>query len=91
MCSSDLEPNARDMGRMTSQPNAKGEMYILNDGIDMKAKITAMARRLEELEMKKMQQVQAMPCSICLSYEHLVDECSTIPTVTYLVFVTYLI
>nr|CAN72367.1 hypothetical protein VITISV_003307 [Vitis vinifera] len=33
------EPNARDMGRMTSQPNAKGEMYILNDGIDMKAKI----------------------------------------------------
>ena len=26
------EPNARDMGRMTSQPNAKGEMYILNDG-----------------------------------------------------------
>ncbi|KAL6340521.1 hypothetical protein AAG906_010429 [Vitis piasezkii] len=33
------EPNARDMGRMTSQPNAKGEMYILNDDIDMKAKI----------------------------------------------------
>ena len=59
---------------MTSQPNAKGEMYILNDGIDMKAKIAAMARRLEELEMKKMQEVQAisqtplqaMPCAICL-------------------------
>ncbi|RVW62165.1 hypothetical protein CK203_062587 [Vitis vinifera] len=72
---------------MTSQPNAKGEMYILNDGIDMKAKIAAMARRLEELEMEKMQQVQAisqtplqpMPCSICRSYEHLVDECPTIP------------
>ncbi|RVW33446.1 hypothetical protein CK203_098857 [Vitis vinifera] len=81
------EPNARDMGRMTSQPNAKGEMYILNDGIDMKVKIAAMARRLEELEMKKMQEVQAisqtplqaMPCAICLSYEHLVDECLTIP------------
>ncbi|KAL6326319.1 hypothetical protein AAG906_005513 [Vitis piasezkii] len=83
------EPNARNMGRMKSQPNAKGEMYILNDGIDMKAKIAAMARRLEELEMKKMQEVQAisqtplqaMPCSICRSYEHLVDECPTIPTV----------
>ena len=50
------EPNARDMGRMTSQPNAKGEMYILNDGIDMKAKIAAIARRLEEQEMKKMQE-----------------------------------
>ena len=75
------EPNARDMGRMTSQPNAKGEMYILNNDIDMKAKIAAVARRLEALEMKKMQQVQAMPCSICRSYDHLVDECPTIPTV----------
>ncbi|RVW14182.1 hypothetical protein CK203_109731 [Vitis vinifera] len=82
------EPNARDMGRMKSQPNAKGEMYILNDGIDMKVKIAAMARRLEELEMKKIQEVQAisqtplqaMPCAICLSYEHLVDQCPTIPT-----------
>ena len=83
------EPNARDMGRMKSQPNAKGEMYILNDGIDMKAKIVAMARRLEELEMKKMQEVQAIsqtplqpvPCAICLSYEHLVKEYPTIPMV----------
>ncbi|KAL6315193.1 hypothetical protein AAG906_037425 [Vitis piasezkii] len=81
------EPNARDMGRMTSQPNAKGEMYILNDGIDMKAKIAAMARRLEELEMKKMQEVQAISrdtiasyaCSICRSFEHLVNKCPTIP------------
>nr|CAN75484.1 hypothetical protein VITISV_041892 [Vitis vinifera] len=81
------EPNARDMGRMTSQPNAKGEMYILNDSIDIKAKIAAMARRLEELEMKNMQEMQTisqtpllpMPCSICRSYEHLVDECPTIP------------
>ncbi|RVW58776.1 hypothetical protein CK203_108955 [Vitis vinifera] len=54
------EPNARDMGRMKSQPNAKGEMYILNDGIDMKAKIAAMARRLEELEMKNMQEVKVV-------------------------------
>ncbi|KAL6310853.1 hypothetical protein AAG906_036884 [Vitis piasezkii] len=63
------EPNARDMGIMKSQPNAKGEIYILNDGIDMKAKIAAMARRLEELEMKKMQEVQAISrhhCKLCL-------------------------
>nr|CAN83450.1 hypothetical protein VITISV_021466 [Vitis vinifera] len=80
------EPNARDMGRMTSQPNAKAEMYILKEEIDMKAKIAAMARRLEELEMKKMQEMQAisqtplqpMPWAICLSYEHLVEECPTI-------------
>ncbi|RVW78225.1 hypothetical protein CK203_054721 [Vitis vinifera] len=82
------EPNARDMGRMMSQPKAKGEMYILNDGMNMKAEIAAMERRLEELEMTNMQPVQtisqtplqAMPCAICLSYEHLVEECPTIPT-----------
>ena len=67
------EPNARDLGGMTSQPNTKGEMYILNDGMNMKAKIAAMERRLEELEINQMQEVQAisqtplqvMPCSIC--------------------------
>nr|CAN74649.1 hypothetical protein VITISV_023026 [Vitis vinifera] len=81
------EPNARDKGRMTSQPKAKGEMYILNDGMNMKAKIAVMERRLEELEMNQMQEVQAisqtplqaMPCAICRSYEHLVEECPTIP------------
>ncbi|RVW59402.1 hypothetical protein CK203_106266 [Vitis vinifera] len=81
------EPNAREMGKMKSQPNVKGGMYVLNEDIDMKAKVAAMARRLEELEMKKVQEMQAifetsmqaMPCSICQSYEHLVEECPTIP------------
>ena len=54
------EPNARDMGRMTSQPKAKGEIYILSDDMDMKAKIAAMERRLEELEKNQMQEVQAI-------------------------------
>ena len=71
---------------MASQPNAKGEMYILNDGIDMRTKFAAMERRLDELEMKNMQEVQAisqtplqvMPCAIYLSYEHLGEECPTI-------------
>ena len=83
------EPSARDMGRMKSRPNTKGEMYILNEEIDMKAKIASMARRLEELEMKKFHKahaisqipLQTMPCAICLSYKHLVDECPTIPAV----------
>ena len=46
-----------------------------------------MARRLEELEVKKIREVQAisetpvqdMLCSICQSFEHLVVECPTIP------------
>ena len=54
------EPNAREVGRIKSQPNAKDGMYVLNEDIDMKAKVTTMARRLEELEMKKVQEVQAI-------------------------------
>ena len=45
---------------MKSQPNANGGMYVLNEDIDMKAKVASMARRLEELEMKKVQEVQAI-------------------------------
>ncbi|RVW81878.1 hypothetical protein CK203_050818 [Vitis vinifera] len=45
-----------------------------------------MTRRLEELELKKMHEVQAVAetpvqvklCPICQSYEHLVEECPTI-------------
>ncbi|KAL6313500.1 hypothetical protein AAG906_005449 [Vitis piasezkii] len=80
------------MGKTKSQPNAfnaKAGMYTLNEDIDMKAKVAAMTRRLEELELKKIREVQAvaetpvqvMPCSICQSYEHLVEECPTIPTI----------
>ncbi|RVW81562.1 hypothetical protein CK203_049473 [Vitis vinifera] len=44
--------------------------------------------RLEELELKKMHEVQAVAetpvqvkCPICQSYEHLMEECPTIPAV----------
>ncbi|KAL6333006.1 hypothetical protein AAG906_020026 [Vitis piasezkii] len=48
-----------------------------------------MTRRLEELELKKMHEVQAVAetpvqvklCPICQSYEHLMEECPTIPAV----------
>ena len=83
------ETNAREVRRMKSQPNAKAGMYTSNEDIDMKANVAAMVRRLEELEIKKIREaqaisetpVQAMSCSICQSYEHLVEECPTIPAV----------
>ncbi|RVW75911.1 hypothetical protein CK203_051839 [Vitis vinifera] len=56
-------------GRMKSQPNAKGGMYVLSEDMDMKAKFATMARRLEELELKKVQEVQAIsvkPVQVCL-------------------------
>ena len=83
------EPNKGEVGKMKSQPNAfnaKARMYTLNEDIDMKAKVAVMTRRLEELKLKKIYEVQAiaetpvqvMPCPICQSYEHLVEECPTI-------------
>ncbi|KAL6325910.1 hypothetical protein AAG906_038401 [Vitis piasezkii] len=84
------EPNKGEVGKMKSQPNAfnaKAGMYTLNEDVDMKAKFAAMTRRLEELELKKMHEMQAIaetavqvkPCLICQSYEHLVEECPIIP------------
>ena len=86
------EPNKGEVGKMKSQLNAfnaKARMYTLNRDVDMKAKVAAMTRILEELELKKIHEVQAVtetpmqvkPCPICQSYEHLVEECPMIPTV----------
>ena len=81
------EPNSREKGKFPSQPtqNPKGGMYMLSEDMDMKAKVATMARRLEELELKKMHEVQAisetqahvMPCTIFQSCDHVVDECPT--------------
>ncbi|RVW66840.1 Retrovirus-related Pol polyprotein from transposon 297 [Vitis vinifera] len=48
-----------------------------------------MARKIEEMELRKVHEVQAIsepqqpanPCSICQSFEHMVEECPTIPAV----------
>ena len=48
---------------MKSQPNAfnaKAGLYTLNEDVDMKAKFAAMTRRLEELELKKIHEVQVV-------------------------------
>ncbi|RVW30559.1 Retrovirus-related Pol polyprotein from transposon 297 [Vitis vinifera] len=66
--------------------NAKAGMYALKEDDDMKAKLAAMTRRLEELELKRIHEVQAVAeaplqvklCPNCQSYEHLVEECPAI-------------
>ncbi|RVW61981.1 Retrovirus-related Pol polyprotein from transposon 297 [Vitis vinifera] len=59
------------------------------DGMNHRGEVGKMNydKKMEELELKKMHEVQAVaetpvqvkPCSICQSYEHLVEECPTIP------------
>ena len=54
-------------------------MYSLLEDMDIKAKVSTLARRLEELEMRKLHEVQPVtkiplpnkPCSIFQSTEHL--------------------
>ncbi|KAL6330601.1 hypothetical protein AAG906_003208 [Vitis piasezkii] len=85
------EPNSREKGKFPSQQtqNPKAGMYMLSEDVDMKAKVATLARRLEELELKKIHEVQAisdtqvhvMPCTICQSCDHVVDECPTMPAV----------
>ncbi|KAL6346157.1 hypothetical protein AAG906_027887 [Vitis piasezkii] len=58
------EPNKGEVGKTKSQPNAfnaKAGMYTLNEDIDMKAKVAAMTRRLEELELKKLHECPTIP------------------------------
>ena len=57
------EPNKGEVGKMKSQPNAlnaKTGMYTLNEDFYMKAKVAAMTRRLEKLELKKIREVQSV-------------------------------
>ena len=80
------EPNPRKMERMRPQPSTRGGMYSLPEGMDMKAKASTLARRLEELEMRNQHEVQAVteihvpnkPCLICQSIEHLGEQGPTI-------------
>ncbi|KAL6321562.1 hypothetical protein AAG906_021801 [Vitis piasezkii] len=80
------EPTKGEVGKMKSQLNAynaKAGMYTLKEDDDMKAKMAAMTRRLEELELKRIHEVQVVlkhqdtseVCPNCRSYEHLVEEC----------------
>ena len=51
------EPNPREMERMRPNSNTMGGMHSLPEDMDMKAKVSTLARRLEELEMRKLYEV----------------------------------
>ena len=80
------KPNPREMERMRPQPSKRGGMYSLLEDMDMKAKVSTLARRLEELEMRNQHEVQAVteiampnkPCFIFQSTDHLGKQCPTI-------------
>ena len=63
---------------MRPAANSRGGMYSITEDMDMKAKLSTLARRLEELEMRNQHEVwavaeasiQIQPCFICQSTDH---------------------
>ena len=54
------EPNPREVERMKHTVNPRGGIYSLSEDGEMKAKLSSLTRRLEELEMRNQHEVQAV-------------------------------
>ena len=82
------EPNPREAERMRPITNSRGGMYSLPEDMEMKAKLSTLVRRLEELEMRNQHEVRAVaetpvpnhPCFIYQSTEHQREHCPTVPS-----------
>ena len=64
------EPNPRKTKRMRLTANSRGGIHSIIEDMEMKRKLSTLARRLEELEMKNHQEVRAvteasMPNQLC--------------------------
>ena len=83
------EPNPREVDRMRPPANQRGGMYLLLEEMEMKAKLSTFARRLEELEMRNQHEVRAVteesmpnqPCFNCQSTDHQGEHCPSVPSV----------
>ena len=54
------EPNPREMEKMRPSAHPKGGIYALSEDMEMKARISTLARKVEELEGKRLHEVQAV-------------------------------
>ena len=54
------EPNPREMEKMRPLANPMGGIYALSEDMEMKARISTLARKVEELEGKRLHELQAM-------------------------------
>ena len=83
------EPNPRELERFRPPVNQRGGMYALNDEMEMKARLSTLARKVEELEGKQLHEVQAVtdntaqpnPCTNFQSPVHPTEQCSLTPAV----------
>ena len=83
------EPNPRELERFRPPVNQRGGMYALNDEMEMKARLSTLARKVEELEGKQLHEVQAVtdnttqpnPCTNFQSPAHPIEQCFMTPAV----------
>ena len=83
------EPNPREVKRMKPTSNQRGGIYSLSEDVEMKAKLSTLTRRLEELEMRNQHEVWAVaetpvplqPCFNCQSTSHQGEHCPISPLV----------
>ena len=54
------EPNPREIERLRPSVNQRGGMYALSEEMEMKARISTLARKVEELEGKQLHEVHAV-------------------------------
>ena len=77
------EPNPRETDRRRPPINQRGGMYSLGEEVELKAKLSTLARRMEELEMRNQHEVRAVteasmpdqPCFNCQSIGHQGEHC----------------
>ena len=53
------EPNPREVEKMRPSTHKRGGIFALSEDMEMKAKISNLARKVEELEGKRLHEVQA--------------------------------
>ena len=83
------EPNLREIERMKPTANSRGGIYALTEEMEMKAKLSSLTRRLEELELRNQHEVQAVTeppvllqsCFTCQSTSHQRDQCPIAPSI----------
>ena len=82
------EPNPGEMDRLRPSFNQRGGMYALSEEMEMKARISTLARKVEELEGKQLHEVHAVTenpaqsnsCTNFQSPVHLAEPCHMVPS-----------
>ena len=83
------ELSLRETDRHKPPVNQKGGIFSLSEDMEMKAKLSSLTKRLEELELRNQHEVQAITkppvplqsCFNCQSTSHQGDQCPIAPSI----------